>query len=138
MDLTIQEKVELILSFYTWHGYLKESICEFPEAEKFVENDFAFLDEDTEMYKMNERGEAFLHKEIKHISQEFISYMKANRDVVSLEDAKKWFSCTYFLDQSTATELMEYICKNLSTYGYIANWSHSSKFGERINLQKIQ
>lgn len=138
MDLTIQEKVELILSFYTWHGYLKENINEFPEAERFVDYDFAYLDENTDTYKMNERGEAFLHEEIKQISQTFISFMKSNGYAVSYEKVKKWFLDTYKLDGDTGEELMKYICKNLSTYGYTANWSHSSKFGERINLQKIQ
>lgn len=140
MKFTIQEKIDLILNFYTFTGYIKDNVDGFPEAIKFIESGYARLDDEyPDVYKMNEFGEEFLHDCIKEISTEFISFMKKHNNICSMDEIINWFTYNYELsDVETGKEIMEYICFNLETYGYTAKTTYSSKRGKRCEITKKQ
>lgn len=139
MDFTIQEKIELILNFYTFVGYSTDNVDGFPEAVKFTEAGFTcFDDEALETIKMNERGEEFLHNCIKEISKEFIAFMNTCKNDCSVEEIIKWFNTKYKLDDiELGKEIAEYICFNLEMYGYKAKNIYSSRFGKHCIIEKI-
>lgn len=136
MDLSIQEKIELILNYYTSYGYIKETIEDFPEAIKFITLGGTCLDDKNGIYKITETGRIILHECIKQISKDFIAFFKDNGNVLSEKDMNAWFIKSFSLDEDTGKEIAKYISNNLSNYGYIARWSHSSKFGERFVFEK--
>ena len=76
MNLSLQEKIELILNFKTWYGYKKEDINDFPELVKLVSLNGAYFEDATNLYKLTEDGENILSGCIKQISEEFISFFK--------------------------------------------------------------
>ena len=136
MNLSIQEKIELILNFKTWYGYKKEDINDFPELVKLVSLNGAYLEDATNLYKLTEDGENILSGCIKQISEEFISFFKSKRYILTVKDMQKWFMTFYSIDEDMAKEISTYIANNLGVYGYKASYVYCSKYGNRIEFEK--
>lgn len=118
VDFTIQEKIELIVGFYDSYGYIAENIDDFPIVKRFIEAGYAELNENN-VYVKNKQGSELLHDTIEAISMDLINNMKKSGWTIPLNKMLTWFIEYYCLsDKDIGELLMNYIHKNLQTYGY--------------------
>ena len=136
-DFTVVEAINLITRLYLpLSGYWKDEIDEVPEAQKMLDAGCMCLDEEYgDKYLINDTGRAVLHPYIEQISNEFIKFMKKKGGQCLPSEARDWFITKYQLsDIALGEDICEYICKNLSTYGYIVYLPHPDREGDHIIL----
>ncbi len=121
-NLTIQEKIELVINLYTSpKGYLAENINDFPEAVKFLNADCLYLDDSIGVYYINDNGSLTLHAFIKETTEKLVKSMKQNAYSMEPDKLLPWFVENFDLqdDIYNANIFMKYIAfDNLSNYGY--------------------
>lgn len=138
MEFTKQEAINLIINFYIAPvGYWKDEIDEYPEVRRFVDADFASLDEEYgDKYVINDFGRAALHPYIQDISLDYLNFMKDKQYDCPVDEAIHWFIKKYDLHDETARELCEYIFFNLKSCGYETDRPYKTSTGYRYLIKR--
>ena len=109
MSNEYEEIVELILNFSVFESYDKETVEEFPEVQKLIEQKYVEIEEGH--YKLNDAGRMYLSGYIKEFVDDFIEYMRVNNFTCTKAEGVKWFDEKYEMnDMELSKEMFEYIC----------------------------
>lgn len=122
MILSKAEAINLILGFFvTPMGYWTDmKYNDIPELNLFIEAGFTCIDEEDERKIVcNEQGKEYLFSHFKEISNDFISFMRAQGMECVAGDVEKWFVEKYDLkDIEAGADIAFLIANKLSQFGY--------------------
>lgn len=135
LEYSSEDKIELVLNFYTFGGYPDEDIEEFPEAMKFKADNCC---EKTEKNRwvLNHEGEVYLHEFIYGMTEELYSIIQKEHSGISLKEAKQGLRTVCECDDECLEEFIRYLVKNANGHEYESEITYA-KDGERIGMRKV-
>ena len=140
IGLTIVEAINVIVRLYMpLSGYWKDEIDNIPEAQKMLYAGYLCLDEEYgDKYLINNKGKDAIHPYIKGISEDFIKFMKKQGYQCPANKVHEWFTAKYQLSTpELGGDIGDYICKNLTKYGYTAYLPHPNREDGYIRIEPL-
>lgn len=136
LEYSNEDKIELVLNFYTFEGYADEDIMEFPEVMKF-KTDNCCEKNDKNRWVLNPKGEIYLHEFISDMTEKLYSLIQKVCDGISLEEAKSEMGDICGCDDECSEKFIRYLVKNANGREYKSEIAHTAH-GKHITMKRLE